>query len=720
MKKNFILLGILFLSALLVQFCVWSTDTVAQTTVAKGKPILSTEATDIHPSSSVSEGKKAIPPKRVLASKNDTQQKETEEVTEEVIEKNNQEINEEIIETKTDSGDSSDGEFVSTLKVKDLLKAETISATQNPLQSGQNIRNPIGSHHENHNIQHKPHGAELLGVKPGVTNLEDLENNQLWKSPTNKEVVDGYLIFTYQIEDLPDMPYIQILLREGLVEGIVAHLKEPRELKDTKLAFEDNIRNIRPILLPDNEGGFREIYPEKGLAFVLEAGEDPMVPTTRVKQIVAEAVRASYLVIRAEQMYKSAPEEAYKDLAHALQHDPDNGSANWLLARLELDRGEFRSAREHALKAVKSDGTIPQYNLTLVNVLKELGEIDNASKVLKLTLPMCQNYPLFLFEATMLQGDLARESSTHDCNLAIEYHQKALDGIRPYFQSEEGEIRILMKQYGIKAYIAIALDYAEMNKDNLQEKDNVFHSLNSASSLADNLIKKEGTDQIPLWEVCLAAAKVGVNTPSLKELNPYFLTLKRLSNGFIKGKEKATLPLYAIRWRSGQAFINAMNVYEKLQNYHQAIQVGEKAVECFEPFLKQSKDGYFQVYAGDFMYRIGNLYYNEIDNKMDAYKWFDKTFTAYTSVSSVLNPDESMRIGMCLIKMGNRYWNDNKKERAPEITLQAIPMLQRAYDEGLIEGPDLAVPFTNLAMMYKNLGKIELAKKYAVNASELQ
>lgn len=566
---------------------------------------------------------------------------------------------------------------------------------------------------------HRPHGTELLGVAPGITKMTDLEKSPIWKKPGHREVVEGFLILTYRIEDLPDTPFIQILLRDQVVEGIVIHLKEARELKDTKLSFEETIRNLRPIVIPDREGGFREIYPEKGLAFVLEKGKDPSVPSNRVTQIIAEPVRANYLVIRAEQMMKTDPERSFKDVQLAVHHDQTNGPANWMLAKFERDRGDLVNARQHAIQAVKSDSKVPQYYLTLISILKETGEIDSAFQFLQTALPYCKDYPLFKSEAALLQGDLYRLASPPDYSQAVQQHLSVLEVVKPYLRSDQQEVRILMKKQALRAHLALALDESRLNAENNAESDKAWQSLNSASAIADNMIKKEQTDETPLWEVCVCATEVALDMPNLKEINPYIQTLKRLSTKLVRAQGILSYSVPGIQWKSGKALMNGMEVYASLQKFGLAFQCGERAWEFLQPVLDQ-RSASDRIRIANQILQIGVVSLESLGNRDEAFRWFEKSLKIASDLNDQADREAGAKAGLLLVRISNFYWKNDQQEKAVTIAKQATEMLEKANKEGLVSNAELAAPYTNLAMMYKKMGKIELAKKYAVSAKELQ
>jgi hypothetical protein len=65
------------------------------------------------------------------------------------------------------------------------------------------------------------------------------------------------------------------------------------------------------------------------------------------------------------------------------------------------------------------------------------------------------------------------------------------------------------------------------------------------------------------------------------------------------------------------------------------------------------------------------------------------------------------------VSIGVSYWQIGEKDRALDLTLNGATMTQQAVDRGVLPKSSLAVPYGNLATMYKQLGQVGDAAKYA-------
>jgi tetratricopeptide (TPR) repeat protein len=81
---------------------------------------------------------------------------------------------------------------------------------------------------------------------------------------------------------------------------------------------------------------------------------------------------------------------------------------------------------------------------------------------------------------------------------------------------------------------------------------------------------------------------------------------------------------------------------------------------------------------------------------------------------------ESGRQGERLVSMGVSYWQNGNKEQAVDVTLTGMQLIRSAAELGHVDPQSLAVPYGNLASMYRQLGKTADAAKYAELAKRLE
>jgi hypothetical protein len=125
-----------------------------------------------------------------------------------------------------------------------------------------------------------PPPPELMGVRPGVTTLDELGRNPAFGKLQAQNRLGEYDVYACRIPNLPDIPFVQFLVKDGRVEVVVANLREPCGLSDARVSFQESTGNYQPILIQDAEGKYREIYPETGVSFILKRAR--MIQASRV------------------------------------------------------------------------------------------------------------------------------------------------------------------------------------------------------------------------------------------------------------------------------------------------------------------------------------------------------------------------------------------------------------------------------------------------------
>ena len=120
-----------------------------------------------------------------------------------------------------------------------------------------------------------------------------------------------------------------------------------------------------------------------------------------------------------------------------------------------------------------------------------------------------------------------------------------------------------------------------------------------------------------------------------------------------------------------------------------------------------------ELLVGQLYFEIGAVYAVLKQDHKSAAQWYDKAvplLTAPQPVSDLLTPQLE---GEELVSMGVSYWQIGEKDLAMDLTLNEHTMTQQAVDRGVLPKSSLAVPYGNLATMYKQLGQTGDAAKYA-------
>ncbi len=560
---------------------------------------------------------------------------------------------------------------------------------------------------------HKPHGAKLSGVMPGVTKFSELKKIPSFASPVAEETVDGFTVATYQDPTLPDTT-IQIVGRDDLVEAIMINLNEPRSESDARSVFESELKDVRPIWAPDEAGNFREVFPEKGVAFVLEGGETPGQPSDRVVQIVAETVKCEYFIMRAEQDLLTSYTYARDDAEHALLHDAEAPGAHWILGQTHLAVGDYSNARKHLVKAIKLNDSMPQFHLTYIDALIQSGEVEMALRYMDAVRDTFKEHPLFQAEGLVLDSVLRCEAADPDYDGAIAQGQRALQLLQDlYGVKPTPDVALSAKKLELRANLSIAIAVARKTWKNPTDQEKTFEWLDAAAEVAD-VIDSTRTDdsQIPtaMIDVYQAALEVGLETPDAPKIDEYAQKIRVAAEIYLR-KTKDEVSAASVRWRVGNSLVLASRIYEARKDYKQAGVTGLKALEYlqtvteYRPVAERTPTILAQL-------QLGDVLINGLKKDDDAFANFAAAIETLDSIKDELKARDSARVGKPLASVATLYWKKGKKEEGAATMQKAVDFLEKAKDSGYVKDSDLYVPYSNLSTMYKGLKKTAEAVKY--------
>lgn len=563
-------------------------------------------------------------------------------------------------------------------------------------------------------VEHAPHGAALFEVMPGAAKFADLKKNPILSSPVAEEVVDGYQVSTYQVPTLPDTT-IQIVGIDGVVEAIMINLSEPRTEADARKVFAEEIKDSRPILVPDEIGNFREVFPEKGVAFVLEKGDNPAIPSDRVVQIVAETVKAEYFILRAEQELRTSLKNARDDAEHALLHEKNSPGAHWILAKTHLAVGDFTNARRHIFQAIKMNDSMAQFHLTLIDALIRSGEIDAASRYMEAVEDAFVEHPLYQIEGVLLGSALKREGAQPDYDLAISLGQRALKMLQTLGEANPAaDVVEAGKELEMRANLAVAQAVARKTWKNASDQEKAFEWLEAADAVAKEIDKTRGekselaSARLEVWRV---GFELGLEMPDAKQLDQYARDLRSSVDKYL-AKTLDEVSAAAARWTAGQALANAVKIFEARKDYQQAIISGRKALEYLEVAL-QFRPETDRTIVGVLNARLGADFLNGLKNAKEASAHFAKADALFQKIEGEVKPKDAAEIGAQLAAVGAIYWKSGKKEDGVAMLKRSVAVLARAVEDGVVDKTALYVPYANLATMSKTLKNAADAAKYA-------
>ena len=169
-----------------------------------------------------------------------------------------------------------------------------------------------------------------------------------------------------------------------------------------------------------------------------------------------------------------------------------------------------------------------------------------------------------------------------------------------------------------------------------------------------------------------------------------------------------------IKWELGEAYYHAVRIELVRNETATALRYGQSAIENLADGAETRQAVHdSELLVGQLYFQIGAVYAVLKQDHKSATQWYDKAvplLTAPQPVSDLLTPQLE---GEELVSMGVSYWQIGEKDRALDLTLNGSTLTQQAVDRGVLPKSSLAVPYGNLATMYKQLGQAGDAAKYA-------
>lgn len=571
-------------------------------------------------------------------------------------------------------------------------------------------------------------GGELLGIVPGKTAIADLSNHPIFSAAIAQETVGPYLIATYKVPDIPELTSILLYVRVGIVEGMVVNFASPRTLIDARNSFADVIGGIAPLTILDTNGFFREVYPEKGFAFVLEKNTaSPDTPSSNVTQIAVEKVQPGYFLSRASQnllrnSYERSLTQVCSDAETVLKLQPRSAAAHGLLAQAAFILEEYEVARYQLQEAIAIDSESAQYPLLMLNVYDKTDQGEEGLGYLRAHREVCEKTPFSKAETAILEGDFLRMRFDPDFDGAIQAHRSAVDQLLPLSKESTPGARVLAKRLLIRAYLALALDIVQKPWPEPADAEKAFLWVDTAEKLSDELSSGEPTpvDEVPIdgiLNIALAASQVGLFLPESDKIDPY---IERVMNiGEITSEQVGdALGLQAIYWNCAKFYRNCWNIAEMREDEEAVIAFARLTLKYLEPFCNEAPDRVADVF-GQIDYDLAAVFAGRDDCRTPMLRCRERAIRGIESNRKNRTLYEKGEDGIRLVNFGKAYWVEGDRQRGYDLTRRGIDLIDAAIAASAMDADELIVPLRNAAMMAKVLRKTDDAALYAEQAKKL-
>ncbi len=569
-----------------------------------------------------------------------------------------------------------------------------------------------------------PGAPELMGVKPGITSLEDLKLNPMFGKVHSQSRLGEYDVYTYQIPDLPDIPFVQLLVKEGKVEVVVINLKEPRRVADARTSFHESTGSYKPILIRDAEGKYREVYPETGVSFVLKRNEEaPDKPGDEVVQIVMEQVKPDFFLVRADENRRKLFDEGSiagicSDAETVLKLDPKNASAYWLLGVADFLIEDYAESLKLVSQAVQLNDRVPEYHFLMMNILERTNSIDNGLRYWAAVQELCRTNPYHAAELSILHAALLLKKSDADRDNAIKELQETSSELKTLVtESRTNREKLTALQLTARAYMVLGNAIAAKTWQDPAEKRKAYLWFKAAKTLLENSLEHDPTAVISLLDLWRSASEAALADPENREIDTFLADLPASADANL-AKVPDSLEEEMIRIKTGETFFNAFLAADTRGDKQTAETYALRAYEYLHPCLEQDPDRVARI-IGPVDYELG-IYFNDSQAHGDIAAGL--LARAGTSISASITLDGSAQDGdqgIRLVNIGKAYWLAGDKQKGEELTRRGVDAIEKAVTAGNFPREEYSVPCRNLITIYEALGDTVNADLYSEKLNTL-
>jgi tetratricopeptide (TPR) repeat protein len=553
--------------------------------------------------------------------------------------------------------------------------------------------------------------VKFQGIMVGQSTKEQLIAN--WGEPDKSVETPEGEVLAYHFHPFEA---VEALVGEGnIVSAIKIALSTP--LAPSHLAEQLSLARFRPAMVyGDGDEPLGQAFPERGVLFMFETadgegftGEDAERLT--VSHVVVQPLDASSFAMRAENCLDGPYARNIGDLEIAISLDPDFAHARYLLAKIYLSTGQADLANTSAAKACELEPGNAAYQLCLSHAQELLGDYDAAVQTVRGVL---DNADISSINKARALYQLARLASLGDAEIAakaISFHTRAIEIADTVATSANGKERRAAKQLLVDAHMSIAEDVARQPFNEKVQTLSLW--VGRASGLAEDFINHDGGSvELRLAIAQRALGALASFRPTL-DPSPWVAEAEEAAEMLLQQSDDE-LWHTRVKWELGIAYVHALKVEHVRRETAAALRYGQLAVDNLaEGAASRQAVHSSELLVGQLYFQMGAVYaVHELDHEKAA-QWYEKAETLLTSSRPVSELYTPRREGEMLVSMGVTYWQLGEQARALQLTQSGVNLVEVAVENGILSKNALAVPYGNLATMYKHVGETTNAAKYA-------
>ncbi len=553
--------------------------------------------------------------------------------------------------------------------------------------------------------------VKFRGLAVGKSTKQELITT--WGEPSRSAATADGAVLTY---DVHPFQAVEVLISPGdVVSAVKVALSAP--LDATRLAKQLSLDDVEPaIARDDKEQPLGQAFPERGVLFIYHASsadavvDDGQSPAT-VSHVVIHPVEAHAFAMRAENHLHGPYEQNISDLKAAIALDPEFAHAHWLLAKIYLATGQADSADAAAAQACELDPNNAAYQLCRGQTQELLGEYDKAVLTVR---AMLDHEELAQIDRAQAMHQMARLASLGDVEIAsktITFHTRAIEIADALATSTNFKERRAAKQLLVEAHLAVAEEIARQPYNNKVENLGIW--VGRASGLAEDYITNDGGSiELRLLVAQRALAALAGFRPTLDPAP--WVTEAEEAAGALAAQSDDELWQARVKWELGIAYLNALRVDHVRRETVTALRYGHRAVEQFAigAATRQAVHSSEQL-IGQLYFQMGAVHAVHQLDHTKAVQWYNKAEPLLTGARPVSELYAPRREGEMLVSMGVSHWQLGEQDRALTLTRSGVNLVELAVEDGILAKNALAVPYGNLANMYRQMGEDVNAARYA-------
>jgi len=280
-------------------------------------------------------------------------------------------------------------------------------------------------------------------------------------------------------------------------------------------------------------------------------------------------------------------------------------------------------------------------------------------------------------------------------------HTQALHAADALITDKHPAIRVAAKEVLLDAHLGALQDIAW---GPWREKERSAENwINKAADIARDLIKTEDGSEEYLFRVSARVLSADIGLQGKIEPAKWAKEVVRSGDVLISAASE-TARKAELQWQIATSLYDAMQIYQMRGNPDEALREGELAISYLEKSGRQNKSASAAYLLGRAYFRIGAIQANNRHDHRAAVEWFDKAIPLLGKSP----PQEAMvdlaRLGDSFVSMGVSYWTAGYRQKAVKLTEHGADLIEESIRRGAHDRSILAIPYSNLASMHREMG----------------